>query len=107
MLKIRLGGESIPTSSAVARVVCLCAELGVALKATAGLHHAVRSESRGFSNLVLAHTTTVVFNDPPLHTRSFVNDGDEMLRGCCEREGYRRIGFGECRARVLPARSLS
>jgi len=45
---------------------------------------------------------------PSGETRSFVDDGDEIiLRGYCEREGYRRIGFGECRARVLPARSLS
>lgn len=45
---------------------------------------------------------------PSGETRSFVDDGDEIiLRGFCEREGYRRIGFGECRARVLPARSLT
>ncbi len=45
---------------------------------------------------------------PSGQVRSFVDDGDEIiLRGYCEREGYRRIGFGECRARVLPARFLS
>lgn len=45
---------------------------------------------------------------PSGETRSFIDDGDEIiLRGYCERDGYRRIGFGECRARVLPARSLS
>ena len=45
---------------------------------------------------------------PSGETRSFVDDGDEIiLRGYYERDGYRRIGFGECRARVLPARSLS
>jgi fumarylacetoacetase len=44
---------------------------------------------------------------PSGETRSFIDDGDEIiLRGYCERDGYRRIGFGECRARVLPARSL-
>jgi fumarylacetoacetase len=37
-------------------------------------------------------------------TRTFLEDGDEViLRGHCERDGYARIGFGECRARVLPA----
>jgi fumarylacetoacetase len=37
-------------------------------------------------------------------TRTFLQDGDEViLRGWCEREGVRRIGFGECRGVVLPA----
>lgn len=36
--------------------------------------------------------------------RTFLQDGDEIiLRGSCQAEGYRRIGFGECRGRVLPA----
>jgi fumarylacetoacetase len=36
-------------------------------------------------------------------TRSFVEDGDTViLRGHAQGEGY-RIGFGECRGRVLPA----
>ena len=38
-------------------------------------------------------------------TRSFLEDGDTViLRAFCEREGFRRIGFGECRGTVLPAR---
>ncbi|HTN48537.1 MAG TPA: fumarylacetoacetase [Burkholderiaceae bacterium] len=37
--------------------------------------------------------------------RTFLHDGDTIaLRGRCRREGFRRIGFGECRATVLPAR---
>jgi fumarylacetoacetase len=37
--------------------------------------------------------------------RKFLEDGDEViLRGYCERDGYPRIGFGECRGIVLPAR---
>ena len=40
-------------------------------------------------------------------TRTFLEDGDTIiLRGYCVREGARRIGFGECRGTVLPARSL-
>ncbi|WP_363324610.1 fumarylacetoacetase [Pandoraea cepalis] len=36
--------------------------------------------------------------------RVWLEDGDEVtLRGYCTREGYRRIGFGECVAIVLPA----
>ncbi len=41
---------------------------------------------------------------PTGETRAFLQDGDEViLRGYCEREGFRRIGFGECRGGVLPA----
>jgi fumarylacetoacetase len=37
-------------------------------------------------------------------SRAFLHDGDEViLRGSCERDGYRRIGFGECSGEVLPA----
>lgn len=36
--------------------------------------------------------------------RTFLVDGDEVqLHGYCEKEGARRIGFGECRGVVLPA----
>ena len=37
-------------------------------------------------------------------TRSFLEDGDTViLRGQCQREGFARIGFGDCRGTVLPA----
>ena len=37
-------------------------------------------------------------------TRTWLEDGDTViLKGFCEREGARRIGFGECRGTVLPA----
>jgi fumarylacetoacetase len=36
--------------------------------------------------------------------RRFLEDGDEVIfRGHCEKPGFARIGFGECRAAVLPA----
>jgi fumarylacetoacetase len=36
-------------------------------------------------------------------TRTFLEDGDSItLRGRCERDGFQRIGFGECTATVLP-----
>lgn len=41
---------------------------------------------------------------PTGETRSFLEDGDEVIvRGFCERDGARRIGLGECRGTVLPA----
>jgi fumarylacetoacetase len=39
---------------------------------------------------------------PNGETRTFLEDGDEIcLRGFCEAEGYRRVGLGECRGRIL------
>ena len=36
-------------------------------------------------------------------TRTFLEDGDEaILRAHCRRDGYAAIGFGECRARIVP-----
>jgi fumarylacetoacetase len=36
--------------------------------------------------------------------RAFLEDGDEVsLSGWCERPGFRRIGFGDCRGVIVPA----
>ena len=41
---------------------------------------------------------------PSGERRRFLEDGDEVImRGWCEREGFRRIGFGECRGIVAGA----
>jgi len=41
---------------------------------------------------------------PTHEVRSFLSEGDEViLRGYCEKEGYARVGFGECRGVVLPS----
>ena len=41
---------------------------------------------------------------PSGEKRGFIEDGDEIIfRGFCAKAGYPRIGFGECRAIVLPA----
>jgi fumarylacetoacetase len=35
-------------------------------------------------------------------TRTWLEDGDSVtLRGFCQRDGFRRIGFGECTGTVL------
>jgi len=41
---------------------------------------------------------------PTGELRKFLGDGDEIIiKGYCEREGFRRIGFGECRGIIEPA----
>ncbi len=41
---------------------------------------------------------------PNGESRSWLQDGDSVvLRAYCVRDGWRRIGFGECRGTVLPA----
>jgi fumarylacetoacetase len=41
---------------------------------------------------------------PGGETRRFLEDGDEVImRATCRREGFAPIGFGDCRARLLPA----
>jgi len=40
---------------------------------------------------------------PSGETRAFLSDGDEVIfRGWCERAGFARIGFGECRGELGP-----
>jgi fumarylacetoacetase len=41
---------------------------------------------------------------PSGEKRGFIEDGDEIIfRGFCAKPGYPRIGFGECRAVIMPA----
>jgi hypothetical protein len=58
--KVRCGGAAVPTSAELARFVRACHERGLAFKATAGLHHALRRDrEHGFLNLLAA----IVFGD--------------------------------------------
>ncbi len=44
---------------------------------------------------------------PSGEQRTFIEDGDEIsFHGFCAKPGYARIGFGECRAVVLPAAAV-
>jgi hypothetical protein len=53
--KVRCGGAKVPSSADLARFVRACRERGLSFKATAGLHHAVRTNGEhGFLNLLAA-----------------------------------------------------
>jgi fumarylacetoacetase len=54
--------------------------------------------------LELTRRGAAPFTLPTGESRSFLADGDEItLRAFCERPGYHRIGFGDCRGIILPA----
>jgi len=56
------------------------------------------------SMLELTHGGKQPITLPNGESRAFLVDGDRLsFRGWCEREGARRIGFGDCVATVLPA----
>jgi hypothetical protein len=56
-VKLRCGGEFVPSVEQVGVVIACCREAGVPFKATAGLHHPVRrGEEHGFLNLLAAAT---------------------------------------------------
>lgn len=53
--KIRCGGETFPSVDELAAFVCACRDAGKPFKATAGLHHPLRTPAQhGFLNLLAA-----------------------------------------------------
>lgn len=53
--KIRCGGDTIPSNADVAAFIEQCANLRLPFKATAGLHHPIRSDQmHGFINVLMA-----------------------------------------------------
>ncbi|NRF70561.1 fumarylacetoacetase [Aquincola sp. S2] len=54
--------------------------------------------------LELSHGGQRPIRLPNGEERAFLEDGDTVvMRGWCERDGFARIGFGECRGTVLPS----
>ena len=61
--KIRCGGETFPSVEEVAAFVIACRVAGKAFKATAGLHHPIRTPRRhGFLNLLAAAVFSFAFD---------------------------------------------
>jgi hypothetical protein len=56
-IKLRCGGEAVPSVEQVALVIVACRDAGCVFKATAGLHHPIRRGTQhGFLNLLAAVT---------------------------------------------------
>ena len=92
--KVRCGGAGVPSAAELARFVRACRERGLSFKATAGLHHALRTNGEhGFLNLLAA----VVFGD---EERALAED--ERGAFALDAEGFRwrdRVaGVGEIAA---------
>lgn len=63
------------------------------------------TEAGALIELTAAGKTPVALGNGEV--RSFLEDGDAVImKGWCERPGFARIGFGENRGEVLPARTL-
>ena len=62
------------------------------------------SEAAAMIELTAGGKNPVTLNNG--ETRSFLQDGDSVIfKAWCEQAGCARIGFGECRGTVLPARA--
>ena len=56
--------------------------------------------------LELSWGCTQPYELPSGEKRCYVEDGDEIvMTGFCQRDGYRRIGLGECRSLIVPNHS--
>jgi hypothetical protein len=90
-VKLRCGGEVVPSVEQVALVIACCREAGVPFKATAGLHHAVRhGDDHGFLNLLAAATA------PRGRIEAMLAEEDA---GSLELDGAARelfVSFGSC-----------
>ena len=101
--KFRCGGAAVPSGEALGGAIRRCRELGLAFKATAGLHHALRTGGEhGFLNLLAA----AVFGDEEeaLRDRDVRVDGDSFVwrERSADAETVARVrrelfvGFGSC-----------
>lgn len=105
-VKLRCGGEHVPSAEEVAAVLRGCAERGLAVKATAGLHHPVAAPDgaglrHGFLNLLAAaalggDVDAVRETDPSAFV---LGDGGMAWRGQAIDAAVARravVGIGSC-----------
>jgi len=104
--KIRCGGDSVPTVREVAEFITACIERRLPFKATAGLHHPVRSgNEHGFLNVFLAaalpQVAEEVLADEDPRSFKFTDEaawwcGREVTVGEIEAMRQLAVSFGSC-----------
>ena len=95
--KLRCGGARVPTVAQVAQFILAARDAGVAWKATAGLHHPVRSEhEHGFLN-VLEAAARAEAGAAEAELRAVLDERDPApLLGAAERPRGRFVSIGSC-----------
>ena len=87
-LKIRTGGQYIPTTEQLAFAINECASQGIKFKATQGLHHPISSHSDfGFVNLFAAISFAFAFGEEKF--------GLEQVKACLKEQDPREFQFSE------------
>jgi len=95
--KIRCGGAQVPSEEQVAAFVVAARAADVAWKATAGLHHPVRSErEHGFLNLLEAVGLAEEGADEAAVRAVLAERDPAALRGAAERPRGRFVSIGSC-----------
>lgn len=76
-MKLRCGGEGVPTAEQVALVLAACAQARVSLKATAGLHHPLPGpDPHGFLNVLAAAAVAHAFSAPASELEAILRERD-------------------------------
>jgi hypothetical protein len=76
-VKLRCGGDAVPSVEQVALVIVTCRDVGCVFKATAGLHHPIRrGTEHGFLNLLAAVTFAHAHGAGPLELEEVLAEED-------------------------------
>jgi hypothetical protein len=97
--KIRCGGETVPSPEAVAAFIRACADAGLPLKATAGLHQPLRhGDAHGFLNVLVATARAIAGSSAEELRETLLATDLAALRLECNLNAARRLfeGFGTC-----------
>jgi hypothetical protein len=103
-VKLRCGGQAVPSVEQVALVIAACRDAGCAFKATAGLHHPIRrGPEHGFLNLLAAVTFAHAHGAEAAELESVLGEEDPSAFAI-DSEGITVRGRRADRAEIAAAR---